>query len=49
MKEYIKELRKLVGSRPIMMCGASVIVYNSAGQVLMLHRTDNDGEDIKKE
>jgi 8-oxo-dGTP pyrophosphatase MutT (NUDIX family) len=25
-----------------MMCGASVIVYNSAGQVLMLHRTDND-------
>lgn len=26
----------------MMMCGASVILYNGAGQVLMLHRTDND-------
>lgn len=42
MKEYIKKMRKLVGSRPILMCGASVIIYNSTGQVLMLHRTDND-------
>jgi len=42
MKEYIKEMRKLVGTRPIIMCGSSVIIYSSAGEVLMLHRTDND-------
>lgn len=42
MKEYIKEMRKLVGPRPILMCGTSVIISNSYGQVLMLHRTDND-------
>ncbi|MHA7966767.1 NUDIX hydrolase [Paenibacillus sp. CAU 1782] len=42
MDEYMKEMRRLVGSRPILMCGASVILYNSEGEVLMLHRTDND-------
>lgn len=42
MKEYMKEMRKLVGTRPIIMCGSSVIINNSAGEVLMLHRTDND-------
>jgi mutator protein MutT len=42
LKDYIKDLRKLIGNRPILMCGASVILYNDAGQVLMLHRTDND-------
>ncbi|WP_410769427.1 NUDIX domain-containing protein [Fontibacillus sp. BL9] len=42
MKDYIKDMRNIVGSRPILMCGASVIIYNSTGQVLMLHRTDND-------
>lgn len=42
MKEYMKEMRKLVGTRPIIMCGSSVIINNPAGEVLMLHRTDND-------
>jgi 8-oxo-dGTP pyrophosphatase MutT (NUDIX family) len=42
MKEYIKELRSLVGSRPLIMCGASVIIYDREGKVLMLHRSDND-------
>ncbi|MCM3038684.1 NUDIX hydrolase [Paenibacillus motobuensis] len=42
MKEYMKEVRKLVGTRPIIMCGSSVIINNLAGEVLMLHRTDND-------
>lgn len=42
MKAYIRELRKMVGSRPVMQCGASVIIMNPEGQVLMLHRTDND-------
>ncbi len=41
MKEYIKELRKLVGHRPIIMNGASVIIFNNEQQVLMLQRSDN--------
>jgi mutator protein MutT len=42
LKEYVKEMRKLIGTRPLLMCGSSVIVFNSNKQVLMLHRTDND-------
>ncbi|TYA14509.1 NUDIX domain-containing protein [Paenibacillus faecis] len=42
MKDYIKEMRKLIGTRPLLMCGSSVIIFNTEGQVLMLHRTDND-------
>lgn len=42
MNDYIADLRKLVGNRPLLMCGASVILFNAQGQVLMLRRTDND-------
>jgi 8-oxo-dGTP pyrophosphatase MutT (NUDIX family) len=42
MTEYIKSLRKIVGHRPLLQCGASVIIFDTEGKVLMLHRTDND-------
>lgn len=35
------ELRKLVGSRPLMLCGATVVVFDENQRVLMLRRTDN--------
>ena len=41
MKEYIKDMRALVGSRPIMQCGASVIVVNERGELLLQQRKDN--------
>lgn len=41
MKEYIKSMRKLVGKRPIIQCGASVIVVNGKGEVLLQLRRDN--------
>lgn len=41
MKEYIKNLRDFVGHQPLLLCGASVIIFNTKGQVLMLERTDN--------
>lgn len=41
MIEYVKSMRKLIGHEPLLMCGASMIVYNSTKQVLMLKRTDN--------
>ena len=42
MADYISELRKLVGSRPLLLCGANVILLDGDGRVLLHHRTDND-------
>ena len=42
MKEYLKNLRKIVGHMPILVCGASVIVENSNGEVLLQLRKDNN-------
>lgn len=41
MADYVRELRKLIGSRPIILCGAGVIVINSRGEILLQHRIDN--------
>ena len=38
---YILDLRKIVGHRPLMMVGASVILEDAAGRVLLQRRTDN--------
>lgn len=35
MTEYIKTLRKIVGHMPILQCGASVIVENEQGEILL--------------
>lgn len=42
MSEYIKTMRKIVGSLPILQCGASVIVENDEGEILLQLRTDNN-------
>lgn len=42
MADYIGELRKLIGTRPIIMCGANVIILDSSGRILFHHRVDND-------
>ena len=41
MKEYVKDMRALVGSRPILQCGASVILVNERGELLLQQRADN--------
>lgn len=41
MSDYISELRKLVGSRPIIACAAGVIFIDSEGRILLQQRTDN--------
>lgn len=38
---YITDLRKLVGSRPIIMVGACVIVVNEKEEILLQLRNDN--------
>ena len=42
MGDYIKDLRKLIGTRPIIMCGANVILLNDQEQILLHHRIDSD-------
>ena len=41
MGEYWRDLRKLVGHIPILVCGASVIVENNKGEILLQLRKDN--------
>ncbi len=41
MSGYIMDMRKLVGHRPILQVGASMIVENEHGQILLQKRTDN--------
>jgi 8-oxo-dGTP pyrophosphatase MutT (NUDIX family) len=38
---YIQDLRKLVGTRPIIMVGACVLLLNEKSELLMQLRTDN--------
>jgi len=42
MADYMRELRKLVGSRPLVLCGAGVLILDDQGRLLLHHRTDND-------
>jgi ADP-ribose pyrophosphatase YjhB (NUDIX family) len=39
---YIMDLRKIVGSRPLIMAGACVIVVNSNNELLLQLRKDNN-------
>lgn len=41
MTEYMMELRKIVGSRPLLQCGATTIVCDAHERVLLLRRADN--------
>ncbi|NJP41029.1 NUDIX domain-containing protein [Oscillospiraceae bacterium HV4-5-C5C] len=38
---YIMDLRKLLGHRPLLQCGASVIAEDSRGRILLQQRQDN--------
>lgn len=39
---YIKNLRKLVGTKPLIMVGACVILINNENEILLQLRTDNN-------
>ena len=41
MSEYIMDLRKIVGHRPLLQVGASVIVEDALGRILLQLRSDN--------
>ena len=42
MSGYIMDMRKLVGHRPLLQVGASVILVNEEGKLLLQKRRDND-------
>lgn len=42
MSDYIMDLRKIVGHRPLLQVGASVIVVDEKQRVLLQLRADND-------
>ncbi|AVK64635.1 phosphohydrolase [Lactobacillus sp. CBA3606] len=38
---YVLDLRQKVGHRPLVVVGAAIMAQNVAGQLLLVHRTDN--------
>ncbi|WP_353733591.1 NUDIX hydrolase [Rossellomorea vietnamensis] len=38
--DYVKDLRKLVGNRPLILTGSVVLVLNEKDELLLQHRTD---------
>lgn len=43
MNNYVADLRELVGTRPLILPGTSVVVTDPAGRVLLLERVDTGG------
>jgi ADP-ribose pyrophosphatase YjhB (NUDIX family) len=43
VKDYVAELRELVGTRPLILPGTSVVVTDPDGRVLLLERADTGG------
>ena len=41
MADYIKDLRKIIGHRPIIHGAGSIIIENERGEILLGKRTDN--------
>ena len=42
MSSYVSELRKLVGTRPLLLGSAGVFLLDGQDRVLLQHRTDDD-------
>ena len=40
--DYVRDLRKLVGTRPLILPGAVVLILNEQDHVLLQHRTDGN-------
>ncbi|MEW4328534.1 NUDIX hydrolase [Rossellomorea marisflavi] len=42
MSDYIKEMRSLIGTRPLMVAGATVLCINERKELLLQYRSDAD-------
>ncbi|WP_405547232.1 NUDIX hydrolase [Streptomyces phaeochromogenes] len=43
MKDYVADLRRLVGTRPLIFPGSSVVIVDADDRVLLLERADTGG------
>ncbi len=43
MNDYVADLRRLVGTRPLILPGTSIVLVDPAGRVLLLERVDTGG------
>jgi 8-oxo-dGTP pyrophosphatase MutT (NUDIX family) len=43
VNDYVAELRKLVGTRPLILPGTSIVIVDPAGRLLLLERADTGG------
>ena len=41
MDEYIKEMRKLIGHKPLMIVGCGALIENEKGEILLQQKTDS--------
>ena len=41
MTDYIKSMREKIGHQPLILVGATILVYNKQGKILFQHRTDS--------
>jgi 8-oxo-dGTP pyrophosphatase MutT (NUDIX family) len=41
MSDYIRQMRRVIGSGPLLQCGSAVILIDRDGRVLLHHRTDD--------
>ncbi len=39
---YVSDIRKVVGSRPLIIVGATLLALNEANELLLIKRTDNE-------
>ncbi|UOE95053.1 NUDIX hydrolase [Alkalihalobacillus sp. LMS39] len=42
MAEYIKEIRELIGNRPFILVGSTIVVLNDNKEILFQHRSDTE-------
>jgi len=42
LADYIKEIRKLIGTRPVILVGSTIIVINNNNEILLQHRSDTE-------
>jgi len=42
MCQYVRDLRERVGSRPLILCGASALILDQQNRLLLQHRVDDD-------
>ncbi|ELK45830.1 NUDIX hydrolase [Halobacillus sp. BAB-2008] len=42
MSDYVMQMRKLIGTRPLIVPGSTVLVFNDSGELLLQHRSDTE-------